>query len=186
MPPGIRTRTLPLAPLLTAFRAGALTAPSEPSGLCVAFLDSATDEQLASALLDASTRALPVVYHPETFTRRVRPIRHALNHLLRSTDPLPERLARCAVPGEVYFVAGLGPGFWSAVLAGAEPDRAPVWCPAVERGLLRLGLLREIATDVRSRFDAVARLRGDPRTGARSDRRRGRVLPRTGRANPGS
>ncbi len=159
MPSGNRTRALPLAPLLTAYRGGELHAPSRhtATGLSVAFLDTSTDEQLTAVLFALAENALPVLFHADVFPRRVRFIRHALNHLLRSTDPLPERLARCAVPGEVYFVAGLGQGFWSAVVAGADPDHAPVWCPAVEHGLLRLGLLREIAADVRSRFDAVVR-----------------------------
>ena len=156
MPPGIRTRALPLAPLLTAFRVGDAPAPRAKSETRIAFLDNATDDQLTTTLLALANSALPVIFHAEVFTRRVRLIRHALNHLFRSTDPLSERLARCVVPGEVYFVAGLGPGFWSAVLAGTSPTDTPVWCPAVERGLLRLGLLREIAADVRSRFDAVS------------------------------
>ncbi|AMV26487.1 5-methylcytosine-specific restriction enzyme B [Gemmata sp. SH-PL17] len=158
MPTGNRTRVLPLIPLLTAFRASRFALPRPAaSPLTVAFLDSATDYQLASALNSIATATLPVSFHAEVLTRRVRLIRHAMNHLFRATDPLPERLARCVTPGEVYFVAGLGPGFWSAVLASTETEFIPVWCPAVENGLLRLGLLREIAPDVRSRFDSMCR-----------------------------
>ncbi|MBP3954975.1 DUF2461 family protein [Gemmata sp. G18] len=158
MPPGNRTRVFPLAPLLTAFRASRSALPHTPTPkLTVAFLDSATDDQLTSALNSVASLFLPVVFHPEALTRRVRFIRYALNHLFRATAPLPERVVRCASPGGVYFVAGLGPGFWSAVVANAESDLVPVWCPAVENGLLRLGLLREIAPDVRSRFDGACR-----------------------------
>jgi uncharacterized protein (DUF2461 family) len=68
-----------------------------------------------------------------------------MNHLLRGTDPLPERLARCAEPGGTYFEAGLGPGFWFALAAHALPN-VPLWCPAVVAGLQRLGLIAEGAS----------------------------------------
>ncbi len=159
MPSGNRTRALPLLPLLTAFRRQNGTAPSAPSRtrLEAAFLGTAPDDQLASALESFAAESLPVVFHSGVWTRRVRFVRHALNHLFRSTDPLPERVARCVAPGEVYFVPGLGPGFWSAMLASADPERTHVWCPAVETGLSRLGLISDIPSDVRSRFDAVLR-----------------------------
>lgn len=156
MPPGNRTRPLPLTPLLTAFRSRAQARPAVfAAAPGVAFLDTATDEQLTSALTAFAAECLPVVFHGDVFARRVRFVRHALNHLFRATDPLPERLARCVAPGEIYSVPGIGPGFWSAVLAGAEG--VPIWCPAVEAGLLRLGLITEISADARSRFDAVSR-----------------------------
>lgn len=100
---------------------------------------------------------LPVAYHTALVSNRVRFLRHALNHLFRGADPLPDRLARCATPGEAYFVAGVGAGLWSVLAACVEPARVPRWGPAVERGLLRLGILREIAADARTRFDAVCR-----------------------------
>jgi hypothetical protein len=160
MPHANRSRTLPLVPLLAAFRAtrpAAPPTPRSPTPLGVAFLDTATDEQLSGALTCFCATALPVNYHAAAVTARVRFLRHALNHLLRGSDPLPERLARCVTPGEVYFVPGLGPGFWSALAATVEPGRVPRWCPAVERGLLRLGVIREIPTDARSRFETVCR-----------------------------
>src|SRR5205823_5677956 len=63
--------------------------------------------------------------------------------------------ARCVSPEEPYFVAGLGPSFWSAVTKAIDPDRLPLWCPAVEDGLRRLGLLANAAAG--GRFDAVCR-----------------------------
>jgi hypothetical protein len=153
-----RSRPLPLIPLLSAFRASRGTAV-EPSlfapTITAEFLDTASDEQLAVLLSHFAEVQLPVNFHPGAISERVRFIRHALNHLLRGQDALPERLARCVTPGEVYFVAGLGPGFWSAVAAEVDPGRVPRWCPPVERGLLRLGIVREVAPDARTRFAAV-------------------------------
>lgn len=156
MPSGQRFRALPLAPLLAAFR-GSWVAPERTAlpELSARFLDSATDDQLTAALHTTAQAALPLVLHPDLFTRRVRYVRHALNHLFRATDPLPDRIARCVTPGEAYFVPGLGPGFWSALLASTDPELAPVWSPATESGLLRLGLLRDAGRDARTRFGAV-------------------------------
>ncbi|MCI0703679.1 MAG: DUF2461 family protein, partial [Planctomycetia bacterium] len=154
---GLSTR-LPLVPLLSAFRASskARTQTRFLPALTVAFLDTAADEELAAPLSERLNE-LPVSFHIESLTRSVRFLRHGLNHLFRALDPLPERLSRCVTPGEVYFVAGLGPGFWSLVVTDLDQERIPRWCPAVERALLRLGLLRDVPVDVRSRFDAVCR-----------------------------
>jgi MoxR-like ATPase len=123
----------------------------------VAFLDTATNDQLAGALSSLNTFVLPVEFHPALIAARVAFLRHALNHLFRGSDPLPDRLARCATPGEAYFVTGMGPTLWSALAASVAPDRVPRWCPAIELGLLRLGLLRELPSNLRERFDAVCR-----------------------------
>jgi MoxR-like ATPase len=157
MPHAKHSRTLPLVPLLAEFRRSHKAAPSAqcPESTVGAF-DTLTGEELAAKLIALAEAALPVCVHTELIASRVRFLRHSLNHLTRGEDPLAERLARCTVPGEAYFVTGLGPGFWSAfaarVIAGV-----PTWCPAVERGLLLLGLLREVPADVRSRFDATCR-----------------------------
>jgi uncharacterized protein (DUF2461 family) len=159
MPHANRSRTFPLVPLLSAFRAARTPAPERgpfPPALTAEFLDTATDEQLATALSQFAEVQLPVNFHPGVISERVRFIRHALNHLVRGQDPLPERLARCVAPGEAYFVPGLGPGLWSALAAGLEPGRVPRWCPAVERGLLRLGIIRDVPSEVRSRFGAAS------------------------------
>src|SRR5262245_1711082 len=117
-----RSRTLPLVPVLSAFRATRIDASRSQSAnvLTVAFLDTASDEQLVAALRDFTDSTLPVIYHPSIIAERVRFLRHALNHLLRGSDPLADRLARCATPGEAYFVAGLGYGFWSAMAANVD------------------------------------------------------------------
>ncbi len=157
MPHESRSRVLPLVPLLATFRSCRGTArdrANAPTFATVAFLDTATNDQLAVALGELAGRVLPVGFHPALIAGRVPFLRHALNHLLRGADPLPDRLARCVTPGEAYYVAGLGPGLWSAVVVS---DRVPRWCPAVESGLLRLGLLREVPGDARARFDAVCR-----------------------------
>jgi MoxR-like ATPase len=157
MPHANHSRTLPLVPLLATFRSGRTTAPRAlPPDPTVGFLDTATPERLSAVVRAFAEAVLPVCFHLDFVTAQIRYLRHALNHLLRGEDPLAERLARCATPGEVYFVAGLGPGFWSA-FAAAELEHVPRWCPAVEAGLVHLGLLREVATDVRARFEAVCR-----------------------------
>jgi 5-methylcytosine-specific restriction enzyme B len=160
MPHGHRSRTFPLAPLLATFRSARASASGVSQiapVLSVAVLDTGTTDQLTLALSALAESVLPVGYHPARIAARVPFLRHALNHLFRGADPLPDRLARCVTPGEAYFVAGVGPGLWSALAASAEPERIPHWCPAIERGLVRLGLLREVPGDLRARFDAVCR-----------------------------
>ena len=103
------------------------------------FLDSADDATLAEAATRFHTAVCPILIHPAVTTRRIRLIRHGLNHLVRGADPLPDRLARCVTPGGAYQVPGLGPTFWAAVAKAAHPDELPLWCPATEAGLARLG-----------------------------------------------
>ncbi|MBN9117806.1 MAG: DUF2461 family protein [Planctomycetes bacterium] len=128
-----------------------------PAPVTVQFLDTATTDALSAVLHELADAALPVSFHGGLIASRSRFLRHALNHLFRGSDPLPDRLARCVTPGATYFVAGAGPGLWAALAARVEPDRVPRWCPAIERGLLKLGLLRDIPADARTRFDAVCR-----------------------------
>ncbi len=190
MPNEIRSRNLPLIPLLTTYRSCCVSLrdrASVPAFVTVAFLDTATNDQLGVALSEFAERVLPVGFHPALIAGRVSFLRHALNHLVRGADPLPDRLTRCVTPGEAYFVAGVGPGLWSAVVAS---DRVPRWCPAVERGLLRLGLLREVPGDTRTRFDAVCRAweairqQAPDLTGAEIDDFLERVSRMTGRELP--
>src|SRR5262245_29304812 len=126
-----RSRAYPLPPLLAAFRAsssGAIDHFAHSRLLTVAFLDTASDVELATNLNAVAETVLPVTFHGPTLARRVRFLRHGLNHLFRAADPLPDRLARCVTPGDPYFVSGLGPGFWSAVATCVETDRVPRWC----------------------------------------------------------
>lgn len=154
---GFPAGSLPLVPLLAQFRCSRLTEPNPPVAvLSVQFLDTATNEQLSLALREIATAVLPVPFHADLIADRTRTLRHAFNHLFRGSDPLPDRVARCVTPGEAYFVAGVGPGLWAALAQQVEVN-VPRWCPAVERGLVRLGLLRDVPTGVRVRFDAVCR-----------------------------
>src|SRR5262245_42380876 len=103
MAKGSSRRADPVAPLLAPFRrtvgAGHSTAlPILP--LRAEWLDSITDEALATELRRFAERALPVCFHAAVFTKQSRFLRHALAHLIRGHDPLPERLARCITPGE--------------------------------------------------------------------------------------
>lgn len=138
MAQGARSRALPLVPLLAAFRPAVIP---PRAALTPDSTDGFSDTDLATALAAFAEEALPVCFHADLLRERVRAVRHAVNHLLRGTDPLPDRLARCADPGGTYFVPGLGPGFWAALAARALPD-VPHWCPATAAGLARLGLAR--------------------------------------------
>lgn len=148
---------LPLAPLLVQFGStrGEHDGSSPVSESLAASLDAAPDATLAAELGRLAARLLPVVWHPTVFMSQARFIRHALSHLFRGHDPLPERLARCLTPGEAYHIPGLGPGLWSGVVRAAEPTNTAHWCPAIERGLMRLGLLKLDTHNIAERFSAV-------------------------------
>src|SRR4051812_23318286 len=94
-----RRRTLPLLPLLAQYRAAPPRATELEPPLRPDDIDTAPDDRLVT---DLSGVALPVAFHPGVFAREVRFLRHALAHLFRGHDPLPERLARCVTPGEAY------------------------------------------------------------------------------------
>ena len=158
-----KPRSVPLLPLLECYRDATPAGPERvppaairaaASWLNLPFLDAADDAALASAVTGFYAATHPVAYHGAFADRRVRLLRHALNHLLRGQDALPERLARCATPGEVYAVPGLGLTFWSAIVKALDPDHSPLWSPATEAGLIRLGLLRDVSTSIAPRFAA--------------------------------
>ena len=152
---------VPSGPLLEQFRAAA---PGEATAAEVAiraaaadwfhaaFLDTASDAALAEKLTRFTDAVLPLPFHRDVLTRRVRLVRYALNHLARGHDPLPVRLGRCVGPGGMYHVAGLGPTLWAALAQALGPDRHPRWCPAVEAGLMRLGLFRADPVEAAARF----------------------------------
>ena len=148
-------RTHPARPLLAQYlNNSACGAAVGILGLASAdAVDSLADDRLAAWLRESCARALPVTFHLDVFTRETRFIRHAVTHLLRGHDPLPERLARCVTPGAAYHVPGLGPGFWSAVVSACDPT-LPRWCPAVERGLASLGLVNSTPHTFEDRFAA--------------------------------
>lgn len=148
-------RPIPLLPLLAAYRPVDPTAPVAP--LRADLLDTASDDDLSAALGTVYAAACPLAPHAGVIPERVRFLRHALNHLARGQDPLPDRLARCVTTGEVYDVPGLGRSFWAAVVKTLDPARHPLWCPATEAGLTRLGLLDTAAQAVGPRFAAVLR-----------------------------
>ncbi|MBA4065684.1 MAG: hypothetical protein C0501_18595 [Isosphaera sp.] len=149
------TRSLPLGPLLAAFRPSAADPAAPPP---VELLDT-PDDPLAAGLERFAAAWLPVVFHPGVFRREARFLRHALAHLVRGHDPLPDRLARCVTPGEVYHVPGLGQAFWAAAAHAADPAAVPIWSPAVERGLAVLGLLTASAGRVAAVLDGCAAVR---------------------------
>lgn len=145
--------TLPLGALLTQFRACRPGCPPSPV-VIPEHWERLSDEEFGNELLRLAARVLPVVFHGPVFVSRARFLRHALVHLWYGQDPLPRRLARCVTPGETYHVPGVGPAFWAAVVRSLDPD-LPVWSPAVEAGLVRLGLWSATGTGMEERFTAV-------------------------------
>jgi uncharacterized protein (DUF2461 family) len=144
------SQVLPLRPLLRAHR-GAPVAPSARSlavqsartdWLNAEFLDSADEPALRDRLIAFYTSVVDLSLHADTLARRVRLVRHGINHLLHGGDPLPARLERCVDTLGAYAVPGLGLAFWAAVVQATDPDRLPGWTPATERGLIRLGRLK--------------------------------------------
>jgi hypothetical protein len=148
---------LPLAPLLHAYttrmpgidelgRLPALGARfsavlgASARFLFAEFLDSATDADLCDALSRFYAACVSPPIHVATLRRKAGVVRHALAYLLRGKDPLPRKVAGCLSPDGPYFVAGLGPTFWSALIQGLAPARHPGWTPSTLAGLRRLGL----------------------------------------------
>ncbi|HEX4614087.1 MAG TPA: AAA family ATPase [Urbifossiella sp.] len=148
-------------PLLDQFRAVPAVTPTPAEDAIraaaaewfhAAFLDAAPDDRLAAQLTCFADIVLPLPFHRDVLTRRVRLVRYALNHLARGHDPLAVRLGRCVSPGGIYHTPGLGPTLWAALAQSLDPDRHPRWCPAVEAGLTRLGLIRPDGGDAAGRF----------------------------------
>src|SRR5262249_38748242 len=79
--------------------------------------------------------------HAARLRSRARVVRHALTPLLNCPDPLPQKIERCLLADGPYFIAGLGPAFWSALAQAIDPRRHPGWTPAIEAGAIRLGML---------------------------------------------
>jgi MoxR-like ATPase len=152
-----RNRVLPLLPLLMQYRtvAQAHRAPQRYARLAHDAVDQLPDQSFVSVLVQLAERALPVLFHRNVLQRQTPFLRHALAHLSRGQDPFPERLARCAVPGEVYHIPGLGPAFWCVIAHWLDPTR-PVWWPAVGRGLRAFGLVSDCPRTFADRYSAVA------------------------------
>ena len=112
---GTRRRPVPPGPLLAASCPDPDDIMPDAVRTAVArwlnatFLDAADDATLTAELVAFHAAAHPIAFHPLSVGRSVRLVRHALNHLVRGQDPLPDRLTRCLTRGEAYFVPGLGP-----------------------------------------------------------------------------
>jgi MoxR-like ATPase len=151
---------LPLPPLLHAYSEAGLPDAAALSGLPglgprfravlsagsslldESFLDGAAEDVFQAALVRFYEACVQPPLHADRLRRRRGMVRHALAHLLRCPDPLPQKLQRCLAADGPYFVAGLGPSFWSAVAQALRPASHPAWTAAVELGLRRLGLLQ--------------------------------------------
>jgi hypothetical protein len=155
-----RRPALPLVPLLRAYAADGLPSPGDLARLPAlgprfaailsardgllseAFLDGASSEDFQTELLRFYEATVAPPLHAGMLARRAGMVRHALAHLLRSPDPLPQKAERCLRPGGPYHVAGLGPSFWTALFQALDPSRYAGWTPAAVVGLRRLGLAR--------------------------------------------
>ena len=160
-----KPRPLPLRPLVTAFRAAATPASSDPRDAAIRAARStwlngpALDSRPADELADILGRFHDVVilhsWHPDAVRRSAGLVRHGLTHLLRATDPLPLRFTRCLPPDGHYAVPGVGPAFWAAVVKALDPDKLPDWSPEVRAGLVRTGLV-DLAAGFGQACDAYA------------------------------
>src|SRR5207248_224484 len=106
------------------FRA-VLAAPGE--FLSKAYVDRASEVEYQSALGRFYEACVPHALHAPALLRRAGVVRHALSHLLRCPDPLPQKAERCLAPGGPYHVTGLGPSFWSALFQALDPVHHPAW-----------------------------------------------------------
>lgn len=149
-----RHQALPLAPLLRVYTEPGLApilnlgpravAVLEARGRLVSehFLNSASEKDFTDIIIAFYEACVDPPLHTDTVRRRARFLRHGVEHLVRSPDPAPRKLARCLASDGPYRVAGLGPAFWSAVLQALDPVRHPAWRTRIDRGLHRLGLAR--------------------------------------------
>jgi hypothetical protein len=99
--------------------------------LSEAFIDSAGEEEFQTALVDFYKAASPHALHTPALCRKAGIVRHALGHLIRGTDSFPRKIAHCLATDGPYYVAGLGPAFWSALVQGMDTLRNPAWTPVV-------------------------------------------------------
>jgi MoxR-like ATPase len=153
-----RPAPLPLAPLLRAYTdAGAPSADGlgqlpvlGPRFRAVAaaragllredFLDGAPEAEFREALAEFYQQCVQPPLQVSALGRRTKLVRHALGHLLRCPDPLPQKAERLLEPQGTYHVPGLGPAFWSALFQALDPLRHPGWLPTTLPALRRLGL----------------------------------------------
>jgi hypothetical protein len=106
-----------------------------------AWLGRTVDGVLQEVLVAFYRSSVGLPLHAERLRRRTRFVRHGLGHLLHAPDAVAQKLDRCLAGDGPYFVAGLGPSFWSALVQAISPDLHPAWTPAAENGLRRLGML---------------------------------------------
>jgi len=154
-----RRPCLPLTPLLQAYTEAGVLTLDELSAISVLgprfravlgarseflserFVDHACEKDFETAIVRFYEASIPSGLHTEALRRRAGIVRHALGHLLRCPDSVPRKAERYLDPGGAYWVAGMGPSFWSALFQALDPAACPAWTPAVETGLRRLGLI---------------------------------------------
>lgn len=146
---------LPVLPLLRAFLKRPPVSHARDMAISTAtrewlnpeWLAQADEASLRGRLLPFYECVVDPPLHCDTVTRRVRFLRHGLNHILNGTDPVGTRLDRCVLPNGPYFQPGFGLQFWSAVLQATEPDRYPGWTPHSRLAMTRLNLWKRSNRD---------------------------------------
>lgn len=125
-----------LGPRLAAIRA------ARAAFLHDAFLNDAPADEFATVIVRFYEACVRPPLHAPRLRRRAGLVRHALAYLLRSPESISRKAEQCLRPDGPYFVAGLGPSFWSALFQALAPDRHPGLTPTILTGLARLGLVR--------------------------------------------
>jgi MoxR-like ATPase len=106
------------------------------------FLDRAAPADFADAVGRFYEAVVSPPLHLDELRQRAGIVRHGAAFLLRGAAPPAEKMAACLTPAGPYFVAGLGPSFWSALLQATRPSRLPGWTATTLAGARRLGLAR--------------------------------------------
>ncbi len=152
-----RKNPLPLVPLLQTYReAGILPVASlaevpvlgkrfqeiliaQEKFLNESFLAGATESEFTGHLLKFQNQCSPLPCQPSLIEKKTSLLRHALTHLVRCEDPIPQKIERVLSPHGTYFIPNLDLAFWSAILQALEPAYFPACLPSVWKGLHRLG-----------------------------------------------
>lgn len=103
------------------------------------FVANASDGSFGDAVEHFYRACVRSAWHAAAIRQHLGSIRGALGFALTESAPAARLLDQCLRPGGEFFVAGLGPAFWSAVCQALAPDTAPAWTPEIVAGLTRLG-----------------------------------------------
>lgn len=106
--------------------------------LADAFLDAAGADVFRAAAVDFANLVSNAAT-ADAVGRHAALVRFAVAHLVRCPDSAPRKIERCVHPNGPYFVAGVSPSFWAALLQATDPRQLPSWSAVTFTGLRRLG-----------------------------------------------